>query len=305
MPEPSTRTSLRWWVAALALITALACAAASPALLNTTTREPRAFGYQVGDLVSRSVSVYVPAGLVLVDASVPQPGARGQALELRRVARESTSESAGRRIEIRLDYQVFLAPLQVRTLEMPSFTLRFKGRPRDQEVRVEAWPVTVAPLVPPEVSPRNGLGELQPDAATPLIDTTAARQRLVVYALALLLLSGCLAFIYLGVPWWSRTHRPFARAWRALRRIAPPERRLAFRQVHEALNRTAGEVLFASGVDRFVAAHPRFQPLRDDLTGFFERSRLEFFGDGAPRHEDAVWLLDFCRRCRDAERGSA
>jgi mxaA protein len=305
MPEPSTRALLRWCVAALALVAALACAAPLPALLNAATREPRAFGYQVGDLVSRSVTVHVPEGLLLVDASVPQPGTRGQALELRSVTRESASESAGRRIEIRLDYQVFLAPPQVRTVEMPSFTLRFKGMPRDQEVRVEAWPVTVAPLAPPEVSPRNGLGELQPDAAPPLINTTAARQRLIGYGLALMLLSGYLAFIYLGVPWWSRAHRPFAQAWRALRRVPSAEHRVAFREVHEALNRTAGEVLFAPGIDRFIAAQPRFQPLRDELIGFFERSQIEFFGEGAQRAEDAAWLLAFCRRCRDVERGSA
>jgi mxaA protein len=293
-------------MAAPALACALACAAAPLALLHATTREPRAFGYQVGDLVSRTVTVRVPEGLVLVEASVPQPGARGQALELRSVARESASESAGRRIEITLDYQVFLAPPQVRTLEMPPFTLRFKGLPRDQEVRVEAWPVTVAPLVPLEVSPRNGLGELQPDAAAPLIDTTAARHRLIGYGIVLTLLTGGLAFVYLGVPWWSRTHRPFAQAWRALRHVPRTERHTAFRHVHEALNRTAGEVLFAPGIDRFIAAQPRFEPLRDDLTDFFERSRLEFFGDGAQQpSDDAAWLLAFCRRCRDVERGSA
>ena len=64
---------------------------------------------------------------------------------------------------------------------MPGFTLRLRGEPRDQEVRVEAWPVTVSPLVPEDVSPRRGLGELQPDAGPPLIDIWPVRWRLIAY----------------------------------------------------------------------------------------------------------------------------
>ncbi len=48
--------------------------------------EPRAFGYQVGDLVQRHVSVHAPDGWRLDEATLPRPGGRGQALELRRVS---------------------------------------------------------------------------------------------------------------------------------------------------------------------------------------------------------------------------
>ena len=39
----------------------------------------------------------------------------------------------------------------------------------------------------------------------------------------------------------------------------------AFKRLHEALNRTMGEVVFEESIDRFVRAHPRFAHLRDDL----------------------------------------
>lgn len=304
---------LRWLCtasSALALVLAhLAGLAAAPATpLSATTREPRAFGYQVGDVVARLVTVHVPQGLVLVEASVPLPGARGKALELRGMQRSTSTEPGGQRVEMRLEYQVFLSPPQVRTLEMPSFTLRFEGAPRAQELRVEAWPVTVAPLAPVEVSPRHGLGELLPDTAPLPIDTRAGRMRLIAYAGALLLLLGYLGQVYLGLPWWRRSHRPFARTWRALRRVPPadsdPQWRAAFQRLHEALNRTAGEAVFEPGIERFVAAQPRFAHLRGDLATFFQRSRREFFAEGQPGGADRLWLLEFCRRCRDAERGS-
>ena len=293
-----------------ALLMASAAHALTPAtLLDAATSEPRAFGYQVGDVVSRTVSVHAPEGLVLDESSVPQPGARGRALELRSVETRSHAAPGGRRIELSLTYQVFLAPMQVRTLETPTFTLRFQGQPRAQEVRVEAWPVTVSPLLPVEVSPRRGLGELRPDTPPPLIDTTAARNRMAAYAALGLLLLGYFVYVYFGLPWWTRGHRPFTLAWRALRGLksvgAEVQRRDAFARLHEALNRTAGEVVFEQGIDRFVSAHPRFAPLRADLVSFFEQSRREFFAPGEQGAPDILWLLGLCRRCRDAERGAA
>ncbi|RZL93457.1 MAG: hypothetical protein EOP82_07765 [Variovorax sp.] len=292
-----------------------ACAVVLPGQLDATTGEPRAFGYQIGDVVSRTVSVDASDGLVLDESSVPQPGARGNALELRSVARRSSAEPGGRRHELTLAYQVFLSPPQPRTLEMPGFTLRFQGQPRAQEIRIEAWPVTVSPLVPVEVSPRRGLGELQPDAAPPLIDTRLGRWRLIAYGIVALALLAYLVHVYIGLPWWTRAHRPFTLAWRALRGLTPassdPQWREAFKHLHEALNRTMGEVVFEQGIDRFVRAQPHFGNLRDDLVMFFEQSRLEFFGKEGQAaqemqaHADRRWLIEFCRRCRDAERGAA
>lgn len=288
---------------ALLLCGSPAASAAEP--LRGSASEPRAFGYQVGDLVSRSVSVEVPEGLVLDESSVPRPGVRGHALELRSVERRSRPG----RDEFTLGYQVFLSPPQPRTLEMPGFHLRYRGPPRDQELLVEAWPVTVAPLVPQDVSPRRGLGELQPDDAPPQIDTRWRRWRLFAYGAAALLFAACLAQVYIGLPWWRRArHRPFAQAWRALRGLDPDSPddarwRIAFQRLHDALNRTLGEVVFEQGIEHFVRARPRFAHLGGELARFFEQSRLVFFVGQSSSVEARRWLIEFSRRCRDAERG--
>ena len=290
---------------ALAAAARVACAA-EPAVLEATTSEPRAFGYQVGDVVQRHIVVAVPDGLVLDEASLPRPGARGRALELRTVQRHRTA--GGTREELQLEYQVFLSPPTVRTLEMPAFQLRFDGRPRAQELRVDAWPVTVAPLVPVEVSPRRGLGELQPDVEPPQIDTAPAQQRLVAYAVVLVLLLGGLAVVYFGLPWWGRRHRPFANAWRDLQALpAQPDDaawRSACARLHEALNTSAGEVLFEHRLAAFVQRRPAFGALHDELRRFLALSRRTFFADGAREPDDAGWLVALTRRCRDAERGT-
>jgi len=210
---------------------------------------------------------------------------------------------------LQLDYQVFLAPRELRVLEMPPIELRFDGSPRPQTLRIDAWPVTVGPLAPVEPSTREGLGAMRPDREPPRIDTASARGRLVVEGGAMLMLLGYLANVYLVLPWSAQRRWPFGRAWKALSALpAQPDaaqRRAAFERVHAALNETAGEVLFEPGVDRFITLRPRFAPMREDLVRFFAVSRAEFFAGGSDGSVDARWLLAFCRRCRDLERGAA
>jgi mxaA protein len=294
---------------ATALLLALALArsaAAAPALLSARSDEPRAFGYTVGDVVTRRIALQVPAGLKLDEDSLPRAGTRGRALELQRVVLHTSL--GGAPDELQLDYQVFLAPREVRVLEMPPIELRFDGVPRPQTLRIDAWPVTVAPLAPVEASPREGLGEMRPDREPPPLDTGATRARLALEAGAALLLLGYLAHVYLVLPWAAQRRRPFGRAWKLLGALPvqpdATQRRAAFERVHAALNETAGEVLFEPGLERFVMLRPRFAPLRDDLVRFFTDSRSEFFAGGGDAF-DARWLVAFCRRCRDLERGAA
>lgn len=286
------------------LMAGAAHAAEDASVLEAFTVEPRAFGYQVGDVLQRQIVVRVPAGLALDEASLPRPGARGHALELRELRRQS---SAGRE-ELWLHYQVFVAPQAVRTFELPPFSLHFDGRPRAQDVRVDAWPVTVAPLVPLEVSPRNGLGELQPDAPPPHLATQALRSRLVAYAVAAGLLLATLAVVQLAGSWWGSRRRPFARAWRLMLALPsgddPAAWRVACERLHAAFNEAGGEVLFEHGVPRFIVRRPAFEALQQDMRRFLQLSRRGFFGDVAPEPGELAWLVAFGRRCRDAERFS-
>ena len=269
--------------------------------------EPRAFGYQLGDLVQRNVSVHAPDGWRLDEATLPRPGGRGQALELRRAVIQTQSEPGGRRHDLVLEYQVFLSPATVRTIEIAPMRLRFDGAGRSEELLVEAWPVTVAPLAPVLVSPRRGLGELQPDRDPPLIDTSLRQLRLIGWSTAMALVLGWLAWLHLGLPWRAARNQPFGRAWRVLRDLPldlpEVQWRSAVRLFHEALNRSAGEVLFEPGLERFLADRPAFHGVRDDLVRFMRLSRALFFADAPRANGDAAWLVELGRRCRDAERG--
>jgi len=292
--------------AALLILALVGRAGAAPQTLGASSNEPRAFGYTVGDVVTRRIALQVPSGLRLDEASLPRAGSRGRALELQHVALRKSLTGVPE--ELQLDYQVFLAPRELRVLEMPALVLRFDGSPREQQLRIDAWPLTVGPLTPVDPSPREGLGELRPDLAPPMLDTAAVRTRLAAEAVVIVLLLAYLAQVYLVLPWSARRRRPFGRAWTVLQALpdAPDaaQRRAAYQQLHAALNALAGEVLFEPGLARFVARQPRFAPLQNELAGFFAQSRAEFFGSG-PQAGDMRWLVALCRRCRDLERGAA
>lgn len=298
-------------------LTALACglgatrAAAQP-VLQARTIEPRAYGYQVGDALQREVLVEVPDGWLLDTASLPRPGGRSQAIELRRVQLHSTAMPGGQRQQLRLDYQVFLAPKAVRTLEIAPMHLRYTGLDaagalRERDLRIDAWPVTVAPLLPLEVSPRQGLGELQPDAAPPLIDVAPLQRRLQWWAVLALLASAWLLAVRWALPAWQRRHQPFGRAWAQLRSLPdapdPQAWRDACRQLHRALDASAGAVLFEPGLAGWLAGAPAFAPLQAELAAFLQRSRQAFFAPEATLPRDGAWLRGLARRCCEAERG--
>lgn len=292
------------WLLLGAAGAALAQAGAVP---RVTADEPRAFGYQVGDLVQRRVTLHLPSGWTLDATSVPRPGGRGRSIELRRVARADRAEEGATVVRFDLEYQVFLAPTAVRTIEIAPWRLKVNGDGRSEDLRIEAAAITVAPLVPVEVSPRRGLGDLQPDRSPPLVDTTRWQWRLALWGLLALLPLGLLAAVHVGVPWQAARRRPFGLAWSTLRRLPPQpsgaEWRAACRCLHDALNRAAGEVLFERGLERFVTAAPRYVALRDEVARFLALSEREFFGGGAYQEGHAAWLVDLARRLRDAERG--
>ena len=215
------------------------------------------------------------------------------------------------RYELRLDYQVFLAPREVRTLEMPPLMLRFDGEPRAQEVRIDAWPVVGRAARPARrlAAPGPGRAAARPRAAA---DRHPRRAMAPGSAMPR---SPLLAARLSGVglsrrwPWWLQRHRPFAprlaASCAACRHAARPTSvRAAIRRLHEALNQTAGAGAVRAGVDRVRrrAAALRAAAAASSRT-FFARSRDEFFARDAEALRDAAWLVEFCRRCRDVERG--
>ncbi|WP_157548434.1 hypothetical protein [Piscinibacter sakaiensis] len=274
------------------------------------TEEPRAFGYHVGDRVERRFRLRVPAPWRLDPDSLPGTGRRGRSLELREARWDPPGPFDGDVHRLTLRYQVFAAPPQVQVLELPPVRLRFDAAGREHTLRLDAWPLAVGPLAPPEAPERTGLGAWRPPARAPLQDTSAIEARLVLWGTLAALAIAWLAVVYGVAPRWAARRLPFGRAWPALRGLpdAPPAEaeRQACRALHAALNATAGEAVFAQGLDRFLARMPRYAPQRGALQAFFARSDQLFYGSAdAAGPGNGRALRQLARALRDLERGAA
>jgi mxaA protein len=276
-------------------------------------RNPRPFGYVIGDRLEQQIAVEVPSSLSLVITSLPNAGRATVWLQRQgpRVATRRTGST--NRYEIAIGYQVVNVPEQIRTIELPELHLRFAGAQQSTESVVMPWPITVAPVTPLYVLSRAGLGDMRPDTSPQLIETRTRLLRTLMWAIGLLAIGAYVVISRLGVPFLARRRGPFARALSDLRRLArasPDEttQLRAMQRLHRAFDETAGHAVFAGQLARFFALHGQFEGTRSEAERFFRTSREEFFGDVRPAHPDAPTSIDallaLARRCRDAERGA-
>jgi mxaA protein len=105
--------------------------------------------------------------------------------------------------------------------------------------------------------------------------------------------------------WMPRMGGAFAQAVRDLRKIPDTSDGIAtaVARIHQAFNTTANSSVFDSA--EFLRLKPGFSSIGADIDRFFALSRSVFFDPNLPHGVDkpAAWLKQFCRRCRDCERG--
>ncbi len=285
----------------------LACAAGSTPHVESTVL--RNFGYVIGDLVGYDVLVTVPDGYALETEHLPVPGPLNEWLDIRTVNWTKADTQGGTQYRLRLTYQIFKGVRQPEKLTIPALPIRFRGQTQ-MEVQTQPWNIAIAPIIPSDISDENikipeSVGpEPLPIGPHPLRFTSYLAGALAVLAI--------LALRYGWLPFFAKTTPPFARALRELRKLNRKRGdveayRAAVRLLHRALDDTAGFRLFAGELELFLAAHPAFAELRDELNHFFALSRRVFYtAPDAPIPADSPLerLETLCRRCIAAERRS-
>ena len=142
-----------------------------------------------------------------------------------------------------------------------------------------------------------------------LLQPYPEKQKLV--ACLILLGLSLLGLIYIlgSRAWLPLMGRPFAKASKKLRKLSPkdPEHlKTALSIVHKAINTTANYSVFNDNIDAFLTNAPGFKAVEEELGQFFSLSHQVFFDMQSPVRQDAkslIWLNNFCKQCRDCERG--
>ena len=281
---------------ALAMLGLAACASAGAidATIPATVEQPRPFGYVVGDVLTQRV-LLAAAGRAFEPATLPAPSRLGTWFE-RRVAYVERAPDGRRWLAV--DYQLINAPPSPAIVRLPAWDLA--GRVPGTALHVPAWPVSVSALTT-QAAPGTGAWQIRPDRPPPPIPVRAIRRRFLLSSFAL---AGCLAAWMAWFAWRSwraAATQPFAAALRELRGLddAHPA---AWRALHGAFDRTAGEVVREATLARLFLRAPHLAPLQARIRHFYAQSGSRFFGDAPPA--DPPPLATLCRALRRLERSN-
>lgn len=297
------RRALRGVSTALAM-TLCACSAAPQSPLEAfEVQTPRPFGYVLGDELERRIHVAVRDGFALQPASLPATGSLNRRLDIKQVTVGKHAAGNALQYDITVRYQVFYAPLEVKILALPGFTLAFERGSQHIEQRVPDWHFSVSPLRELAVRKDGAHEYLRPDAAPPPIDTGLLWLRFNAALLSTVLAASLLAYRYGYIPGLSR-RRIFKQAARRLVQLPAQDAGAALAVMHGALNTLNHGPLFAHRLADFYRRHPAYAVIGDELQWFFGCSDRYFFGGGQADAETLQRLKNLCRLCRDIERGS-
>lgn len=291
------------WVTAFAIasLASLASAAAASEQSSDSTRietieaevrQPRTFGYFLGDILTQDVLLDLPTGS-FEPAELPRVE-RVNAFFERRTPKAIAADDG--RQWLRVQYQIINVPSQTETIELPSW--RMKEASGTREIVVPAIVVSVSPLTT-WITPLDAPRLLKPDREPPRIETGPIERRLWSFAGACVLVALCWLNWIGWRNWIARREQPFARAWEELRTSSDraPE---AWQALHRAFDRTAGRVVQTTTLPTLFQRAPHLVAERARIEQFYAQSSALFFGSGLP--DDALSVRDLCRDLLKLER---
>jgi len=279
----------------------LGCSGANDdAVIDFEVETPRPFGYVIGDEIPERIILETRPGVILNTASLPAKGPVNRWLNLNAMH----IRQSGQRYEIDLRYQVFYAPLSVRTLTLPGFDLHFGSGDSAFSKPVPPWRFTMSPLRDLAVKGAESGATLRPDSPPPQLDTRQTLTLIVAGSGASLLAAATLGFLYGYFP-ALRRRTLFKQALKRLARLPEKDMASVLHTVHDALNRLNRKPLYQHQLAGFYQAHPEHRRVDSQLNWFFNYSNHYFFSRNVSATAlDREKLIALCKACRQIERGS-
>jgi mxaA protein len=276
------------------------------AMVSATAAEPEArvtlrdTGYMLGDLIDERIDVSLPDGSRIDPDSLPLPGRVAPWLEVRRTALDPPRAGAQTLV---VTYQIFAETEQATQAPLPELHLRLRGAGA-HEITVPSRSFLLSPALPATLVDKDR--ELRPSPDPERVPETGAVAGVLASAVVVLAATGFLLWRYDRLPFLPYAPGPLVRAWRTWRRrsrrdLTLDEETALLRDLHGALNRSAGETLYPSTLSRLFDRAPYLAPLRGEIERVFVASWRRFYGRGdAPAPANVLATL---QRAADRERG--
>ena len=268
--------------------------------VNVTLRDS---GYLLGDLLEERIEVQLPASASIEAESVPLPGRVAPWLEVRRTRLEPRQAQGSQAFVV--TYQIFAEVDEARRVPLPAFKFRVRDGERVRVVDVPAQSFLLSPGLPSSLTDEDR--ELRPSPPP----RELPQGRLIAAALASLAVAlACAIYLlwrYDRLPFLPHAPGPLARAWRRWRRRkgewSDADQTALLRDMHAALNGSAGETLYPSTLQRLFERAPHLLPLRAQIEALFDASWARFYGAGDAISLPPASVLAMLRDAADRERG--
>jgi mxaA protein len=288
-----------------------------PGIATIQTQDPeRSVGYTVGDVLTRHLIITIKKPYQLIPESLPivgyQKRYRGQVLGIDLSEIKHTAKDDGDKVihDLTVSYQVFTNKTVVKHGALPTEYLHIinvNSKGKDVvKLRIPSFEFVISPIsVFGQVKIEDDISGFRGPL---LLDNSLEKKRLkTLLTIGALSLLGLLYMLGKHA-WLPRMGGPFAKSYRLIRKQenTPQDLQNAVASMHSALNTTAGNSLFSGNLDAFFAKKPAFKAIETEFEQFFGLSRQVFFEPNASHqvgNDPIQWLAQFCRRCRDCERG--
>lgn len=259
---------------------------------TATVTSDKQWGLLIGDIVT--VQATLPVEHRQIDpTTLPQSGKRyGPWLFLKGM--ETASDT------LIFYYQVTNVPQTNLTINTPEFTLRALT---DEFILVPETSMTIGPLLPSGQQTAHGEIVPQPDQMPRLISTAQQQMYLKIAVAIIIILSSVLLVWHIG--WKFSRRQPFAQAVHELAMLRwhrTKQSHQAARILHAAFNQTAGTVVAHRELDHFLDQVGWLQPLRDEITQFYELSAHHFFSREGAQEPDFATVMKLAKACRSREK---
>ncbi len=290
-------------------------------VVSIQTQDPvKDIGYVVGDVLTRNITLTIKKPYYLVEESLPIVGFektyRGQPIGVYLNGLKHSKKDEGEQIvhHLTLDYQIFTSSVVAKRAAVLAEYVRLVNTSDKEDLvkyRIPMWEFVISPLsVFGQIKVEDDMSQFR---GPMLLDASNEEKRLKTLLVFLTLSLLGLLYILGKSAWLPRMGGPFAKAYRAIKKQANLPQgataegvRHAVSSMHSALNTSAGHSLFADNLDQFLAKKPAFGAIKAEMQQFFGLSNQVFFEPSAKYtlgSEPLTWLKQFCRRCRDCERG--
>jgi len=279
------------------------------AKIISLTNPTQTYGVQIGDKLSRKIVLEVPLPFKIAESAFPKKGSKNNGVELVEVSVVTDQQKENSRYTVNLSYQTFANPSKPTVMQLPAEKLRLTGGAKAEILEVPAWNFWFSPIVTGgiETAEKN----IQPEAMPPLVEASAHKSRLVMFAS--LLAVSLLALLYLNADgnWLPFMGGAFAKAHRQLKRLAKSsgaktavEEKQALVYIHQAFNQHFGANMFARDIEPFVAKRASFKKMQAEIAQFFDASNQSLYAvESRDSQKIIVDLVQLSKQLRACERG--